>query len=58
MRTESGIPTDLGLFIPRVPREDHSMKNIQDLMLLFLNGAGDGLQGLRMLGEPLPLSCD
>lgn len=34
------------------------MKNIQDLMLLFLNGAGDGLQGLRMLGEPLPLSCD
>lgn len=58
MRTESGIPPDLGLFFPRVPREDHSMKNIQDLMLLFLNGAGDGLQGLRMLGEPLPLSCD
>lgn len=32
------------------------MKNIQDLIFLFLNGAGDGLQGLRILGEPLPLS--
>lgn len=52
-------PGDLGLFFPRVPREQKdysSMKNIQDLTFLFLNDAGDGSQGLCMLGEPPPLS--